>query len=298
MLLGYLAAALIGLALFLVITGLGRRPAADVPDDTEVLDTRTQVLQAPLGDRATRPVRDLLVSVGSRLRPSREVERGLNRKLDAAGLSLPPEAFYALKAVTAAAAILLAILIALLTTGLADLRGIVGVVVAAVLGYLGPNLWLLHTRQARQQAIALDLPEGLDLLALTVRAGLGLEQGIAEVSREIPGPLGQELDRLLKEEQLGRTRREAIQAMKDRNPNEDLQRLTGALLHADKLGTPIGQTLTTQARELRRRRRARARERAGKAPVKLLVPLILFVFPAMFVVIIGPGVIGIIENLF
>ena len=110
---------------------------------------------------------------------------------------------------------------------------------------------------------------------------------------ELAGPLGAELDRFLREQQLGRGRQAALEGLIERNSSEDLRSLALALLQADQLGTPIAVTLQVQAREMRRRRRARARERAGKAPVKLLFPLIFGIFPALFVIIMGPGALAI-----
>lgn len=302
LLLGYGGAALVGLGLAIVVSSLLRRPLRRNtvrPVDGEVAapGTRDEELSVSLGARLISPLTSAFTHLGERVRPAGR-NRRLEARLEAAGVSVSSDVFYAGKVLGAASGTMIGLLGLLLTGRVLSAVGVIGVVFAGAIGFLVPDVWLSHVRQRRQQQIRVALPEALDLLALAVRAGLGLEQGLAEVTREVEGPLGTELARMLKEQQLGRTRHEAITALKERNSDEDLQRLTAALLHADRLGTPIAQTLQVQANELRRRRRSRARETAGKAPVKLLVPLILFIFPAMFVVIIGPGVIGIMQNVF
>lgn len=299
MVLGQLGALLVGLAVVLVAAGRAR-PATvrgrALLHERAVVEQPVDLHQARLHQSVVRrvgqPVVGRLSGMGRRLMPGRHVD-GLRQHLDSAGLTIPVETFLAAKAASTGAGLLVG-------AGWAVLGGPGGLLVAvgaAVAGFVVPDLLLRSRAQERQQAISRALPEALDLLALTVRAGLGFEQALAHITSEITGPLATELDRVLKEQQLGRSRRQALEALQHRNDSEDLRALTSALLQADRLGTPIGDTLNVQARELRRRRRADARERAGKAPVKLLVPLIFGIFPAMFVVIIGPGALKIIEAL-
>jgi tight adherence protein C len=239
-----------------------------------------------------------LTGVLGRLRPGTRLSRDraskVRRRLDRAGIALPPEAVMAAKVAGLGIGLVVGVILATLIGG-GVLVGLAILGLASLIGFATPDLYVLHTAQARQQEIQRAVPETLDLLALTAQAGLGLEQGIAEVSGELTGPLGAELDRFIREQQLGRGRQAALQGMIDRTSSEDLRSLALALLQADQLGTPIATTLQVQAREMRRRRRARARERAGKAPVKLLFPLIFGIFPALFVIIMGPGALAIIE---
>jgi tight adherence protein C len=297
MLLGYLGALAVGAGLWLVVTGLARRPGAAALAAVTASGARPggrPAPDAPLRARVGAPLLARLATVGRRMTPGDQVAR-LRASLDNAGVALPVQTLLALRAVAVGAALLAALAwVALGAPGPAPL-----VLVAAVAaGWALPRVVLAGRGRARQEAIDGALPETLDLLALTVQAGLGLEQGVAEVAAEADGPLGEELGRFLREQQLGRSRREALTALRERNASDDLAALVGALLHADRLGTPVADTLRVQARELRRRRRAAARERAGKAPVKLLFPLILGIFPAMFVVLVGPGVLSVIDALF
>ena len=296
-LLGYLAAGLIGLAIALVAVGLSRRTTHGVAALTRVgvggsvpagptVDS-TPTLGARLGTIVSR-------RLPGRRRLSREETDRVRHRLDRAGLSMPAEALVALKVAAIGAGLLVGLLVTLVF-GLSLVAGLVAVAVFAVLAWMAPDLWVLNTAQRRQQQIDRAMPETLDLLALTAQAGLGLEQGVAEVAGELPGALGAELDRFLKEQQLGLSRSDALRGLSERNSSEDLRTFALALLQAEKLGTPISRTLQVQAQEMRRRRRARARERAGKAPVKLLFPLIFGIFPALFIIIMGPGALSIME---
>lgn len=296
MFLGYTGAIALGASITLVVMALDRR-RAKVPLLAELAasstDARTRRLAQPLPLRLVGVWGDHLVALGRRLTPGRSRAR-LHERLDQAGFAAPAEVFHAAKAAAGALGLVVGIAVALLLGP----GGSWTLVIPLLLGLGGlftPEIYLSHATQRRGQLVTLALPESLDLLALTVQAGLGLEQALTEVSAEVPGPLGEEFERVLKEQQLGRSRREALEALRLRTSSEDLARLVAALLHAEELGTPLSTTLRTQATELRRRRRARARERAGKAPVKLLFPLIFCILPAMFVVIIGPGILSILS---
>lgn len=301
-LIGYLGALAVGVGLALVVASRQRRTAGQValraamggPEPSAAThDLREAWLHAGLLDRVVRPAVARLGRVGRRITPWARTE-ALRERLDNAGYAVPAESFLAFKMVS----IGVGLFVALGYAALGGPRPLVALLICAAAGYGVPELLVISQGQKRQEDISRTLPEALDLLALTVRAGLGFEQGVAEVAEEITGPVATEFDRMLKEQQLGRSRRDALVSLHDRNRSEELRGLVSALLQSDKLGTPIADTLTVQARELRRHRRAVARERAGKAPVKLLFPLIFGIFPAMFVIIIGPGALQIMDALF
>lgn len=300
-LIGYLGALAIGVALTVLVVGRSpRRTAGQVALGSLSYDgehpaaayDRDARLSAGLLDRVARPAITGLASAGRRITPTAQAD-AIRSRLDNAGYSVSVELFFAAKVAALGAIVLLSIAYA----AFGGPKPLLAVALGAVAGYVLPDLLLHSQGQKRQTEISRTLPEALDLLALTVRAGLGLEQGIAEVNEELTGPLAIEFDRMLKEQQLGRSRRDALKSMYDRNRSEELRPFVAALLQADKLGTPMADTLTVQSREMRRRRRAAARELAGKAPVKLLFPLIFGIFPAMFVIIIGPGVLTIMDNI-
>ncbi|MGH9066423.1 MAG: type II secretion system F family protein [Acidimicrobiales bacterium] len=167
--------------------------------------------------------------------------------------------------------------------------GLLLVILLATAGLLGPPAWLRRGTRRRQDSIRSDLPDVLDLLAIAVEAGTGLEGALELVCVNFATPLGEELARTLKEMELGLTRREALQNLKRRTEVSDLSGFVLALVQADTLGMPIGPILRAQAAEMRLRRRQWAKERAAKLPVKMLFPMITLIFPAIFIVVLGPA---------
>jgi tight adherence protein C len=157
-------------------------------------------------------------------------------------------------------------------------------------GLAGPYAWLNRRMQERQTSILRDLPDILDLLAISVEAGVGLEGAMDVVCTNFSSPLATEFAHTLKEMELGLSRKEALQNLKRRAEVPELSNFVIALVQADALGMPLGRVLHTQATEQRSRRRQWAREKAGKLPVKILFPLIVFIFPAILVVVLGPAV--------
>jgi tight adherence protein C len=166
-------------------------------------------------------------------------------------------------------------------------------VLGGAFGFLGPDVWVSRRARSRQMEIRRTLPEALDLMAIGVQAGMGLEATIALVTQRLPGALGEELNRMLHEVQLGASRREALHNLRERTDVDELSTFALALAQADTLGSPLGEVLRVQAGEMRMLRRQRAREQAAKTPVKLLVPLLVGIFPALGIVVVGPAVLSI-----
>jgi tight adherence protein C len=172
------------------------------------------------------------------------------------------------------------------------------VVFAAIGGTAGfflPDLLLYNSGLKRQTLIRAQLPEAMDMLTVCVEAGLGFDAALAQVARNTTGPLAAELARALQEMQIGKTRTEALRSMADRTTAPELRSFVSALVQAGELGISVASVLREQAKEMRLRRRQRAEEQAQKVPVKILFPLLLCLFPALFVVIMGPGVITVVH---
>lgn len=162
-------------------------------------------------------------------------------------------------------------------------------------GFFLPDLLLTNVGQKRQERIQKDLADTVDLLVIGIQAGLGFDAALSQVARNTTGPLAGEFQRVLQEMQIGKTRREAFQALADRVSAQDVQHFVAAIVQADALGVPISGVLAEQAGEMRTRRRQRAEEQAQKVPVKILFPLMALVLPALFIVILGPAVLQILE---
>jgi tight adherence protein C len=164
------------------------------------------------------------------------------------------------------------------------------------LGFFLPDLLLYNTGLKRQEQIQKDLPDSVDLLVISIQAGLGFDAALAQLAKNTAGPLAGEFFRVLQEMQIGKSRREAFQALADRVGPPDVRHFVAAIVQADALGVPIASVLAAQAKEMRARRRQRAEEQAQKVPVKILFPLIFFVLPALLIVILGPAVIQILKS--
>ncbi len=167
-----------------------------------------------------------------------------------------------------------------------------------LLGWMLPGLWLSRLVERRQQEIQRCLPDTLDLLVVCIEAGLALDAALARVVERTTGPLTEELRRVQREARLGRRRRDALHDMAQRTGVSEVVSLMAALIQADQTGASIGRVLRVQADQLRVRRRQRAEESAMKTPLKILFPLLFCIFPATFIIILGPAVMAIGEVFF
>jgi tight adherence protein C len=164
-------------------------------------------------------------------------------------------------------------------------------------GYLMPEFWLGGRIKKRQKVILRSIPDTLDLLTISVRAGLGFDAALAKVVEKLPGPLSDEFRRALAEVRVGKTRRDALRDMVPRTQVAPLSNFIGAIIQAEQLGVSISKVLQVQSEQLRIERRQRAEEMAAKAPIKMLFPLVGCIFPALFIVILGPAIIKIMGTL-
>jgi tight adherence protein C len=173
------------------------------------------------------------------------------------------------------------------------LRLIVCAAVGGGIGFFLPDLLLYNSGLKRQTQIRAELPDAMDMLTICVEAGLGFDAALAQVARNSTGPLAAELARALQEMQIGKSRTEALRSMADRTTVPALRAFASALVQAGELGISVASVLREQAKEMRLRRRQWAEEQAQKVPVKILFPLLFCLFPALFVVIMGPAAITI-----
>lgn len=221
----------------------------------------------------------------------------LRARLREAGDPLDPGAFLALRLYAALASLALVLLMVsprLLGGG----GGVLPLALAGGAAYAGsmvPAFWLGRVVTRRKAEIRKSLPEVIDLLCVSVEAGLGLEGAIQKVAERYAGPLAQELGYCLNEMNLGKTREEAWRNLAQRVNLPDLSAVVSAIVQAERLGASLSTVLRVQAADLRERRRQRAEEQARQVPIKLLFPLVFFIFPALFVVILGPAILQILD---
>jgi tight adherence protein C len=182
--------------------------------------------------------------------------------------------------------------------GLTGLLAVAIVPFTALFCYLIPGAGLGQKAINRQEEIQRALPDTMDLLTISVEAGLSFDAALAHVRRKVPGPLSDEIGRMLQEIQLGVPRADAFRHLADRTSVEELKAFVLAMVQADIFGVSVAKVLRSQAKDLRTRRRQRAEEKAIKVPVKILFPLIFCILPAMFVVLLGPGVITVMRTIF
>lgn len=253
-------------------------------------------LSEPFLNRVILPFTTVFTRVGRKLTPigylanirTRMVLAGLSKDFDA-------DRFLSYKGFSLIGGGALAILFMALV-GRSVLQVVLGAIFAIGCFFL-PDLWLNRKIAARQKAIKLALADTLDLLTISVEAGLGFDAALHKVVNNTTGPLSEEFYRLLQEMQLGTARDEAFRNFGERTQVDELGSFILAMLQAEVFGISIGKVLRVQARELRIKRRQRAEEMAQKAPVKIIFPLIMCIFPALLVVIMGPAVIQIYETL-
>lgn len=249
--------------------------------------------EASLKDKGKERLKRVLEDVG-KLMPTAPKDVSRSQLLMARAGYRRPEAVRALQG----AKILLpiALLSVVFFTGLYKENPIVVLLFALVGGYLLPEFWLTSRIRKRQHIIRLSLPDALDLLVICVEAGLALDQALLRVSGElrIAHPeLSEELEIVNAEMRVGKTRLDALRDLAKRTGVEDLKGLVAMLIQTDRFGTSVAQSLRVHSEQLRIMRRQRAEEQAAKTSVKMVPPLVFFIFPAMFVVILGPAVITI-----
>jgi len=171
-------------------------------------------------------------------------------------------------------------------------------VIGGAIGFFLPDILLYNSGQKRQAKLQMALPDALDMLTVCVEAGLGFDAALAQVARNTDGPLAAEFSRALQEMQIGKSRSQALRALADRTTVPEARTFVSALVQASDLGIPVARVLREQSKEMRVRRRQRAEGKAQQVPVKITFPLILCIFPALLVVVLGPGVINIAHALF
>jgi tight adherence protein C len=252
-------------------------------------DVRNRELARPARERLIKPFSTAALALARRFTPTGARE-AIRRKLVMAGSPFGWDADRVLVAKVACLTGGMALGLLFLVTGFAWPLRVVGFLAIGLLGYWLPNIVLTNAVQRRQNAIRNALPDSIDLLTICVEAGLGFDAALAHVSKSTTGPLADEFYRTLQEVQLGRSRNEAMRNLADRSNVTELRAFMLAMVQADIFGVSVANVLRVQANEMRLKRRQLAEERAMKVPIKVLFPVLFCIFPALFVVILGPAI--------
>ena len=264
-----------------------------------VANLRDEQLKTSALTRLIFPFTGKVVSSITRHTPL-DLYRRVNRLIELAGNppALTAERIVAFKIVFGIVGVVVGILVAPLLPFSGFLVPVRTVGVFALAGYTFPSAGLASRASKRQKEIRKALPDTMDLLTISVEAGLGFDAALAQVVKNVPGPLSEEIARMLQEMQIGVIRAEALRHLNDRTDVPELDGFVLSMIQADKYGVGVAKVLRAQSTELRQKRRQRAEEVAQKVPLKLLFPMIFLVLPALFIVILGPGAIQVYETFF
>jgi tight adherence protein C len=292
--------AAVGLMLFAVLSQADEkavvRSSLRQLEDYEVESVREKELLTPITERAIAPFLAGLTGLGKRFTPVGYTEQ-VRVKLVSAGKGDQEhvDRFLAVRVIT----VILAPVAAYFANKYSPVGGIgkiLLVALAVMVCVLGPDAILNRQVEERQYLIRTRLPDVMDLLVISVEAGLGFEQALDRTVAAVPGPLTDEFSRMLGEVRAGSSRADAMRALDARTNVPEIRSFVLAILQADTFGVSIGRVLRAQADEMRIKRRQLAQERAQKAPVKMLIPMVFCIFPALFVIVLGPAAISISEN--
>jgi len=251
------------------------------------LESLTVRILGPMGDALGRKIEGMLPG---------GLIRNIDHQLIQAGQPVTTSGFLFAVCLVLALMMFLGFMVALSMGGLTG-QGLLVFLGCGALGYFLPRVWLGSRVRHRQHEIIKSLPDAFDLVTTCVEAGLGLDASLAKVSEKVAGPFAEELNVMLREVSLGRLRREALKELADRLAIPDLTVFINAVIQAESMGTSISAVLRVQADQMRTRRRQRAEAQAYKAPVKMVFPLVLCIFPTLFIVILGPAALVLYETL-
>jgi tight adherence protein C len=293
---------LVFLAIILIGSALSTSTQSGVTRSLAVLEAMTNApkelnaeLEKSFGERVLAPLQGRAVSIGRRISGADTAER-IRRKLDLAGnpAGWTVDRVLSGKVIGAVAGLVGGLLFQLMLTSPAV--KIVIVVGAVVVGFFAPNLYLYQKSHERADRLQHDLPDAIDLLTISVESGLGFDAALQQVARNTEGPLAEELSRVMREMQIGQGRADALRAMGERTSVADLRTFVGAMVQADAFGIPVAQVLRVQSAEMRVKRRQRAEEKAQQVPVKITIPLIFCILPTLFIAVMGPAVLSIMDS--
>lgn len=300
---------ILGVALVFVALGLlgsalgGASDATGVTRSVELLEAMsaaprelTRQIDRPFSDRVMEPFQARALTIGRRLSGADSAER-IRHKLDLAG---NPKG-WTVDRVTSGKVIgaISMFFISIVLTGAIGsglTMRIVLVALGTLAGFMSPNLYLYQKSYDRAAQLLRGLPDAVDLLTISIESGLGFDAALQQVAKNTEGPIAEEFSRVLREMQIGMGRAAALRALGERTNVNDLRSFVSAMVQADSFGIPIAQVLRVQSHEMRTKRRQRAEEKAQQVPVKMTVPLIFCILPTLFIAVLGPAAIHIMDT--
>jgi tight adherence protein C len=246
-------------------------------------------MSVPFTQRVIIPIAEQIAEFTQSLTPEETIQK-TQRQIELAGSpsGITPGVIWVLRfvAMFAMAGVLFLVL---LLTGQRTLFVIIGLLGGGLFGFMMPPMYLKSKIDRRQEDIIKQLPDALDLMSICVQAGLGFDQAMQRVSEKWDGEIALAFGRVVREIALGKTRREALRSMSESIDVPDVTTFTGAIIQADQLGVSIAKVLKIQADQLRIKRRQRAQEKAQQAPIKMIFPMVIFIFPTIYIVLLGPA---------
>lgn len=292
---GLIGALIAGAVGILIIVVMQRRRSVLMEERLAAFTERTLTLEEleleqPFRERVLKPfVRSMLTLLG-KLLPSKNAGK-VKRNIEMAGSpgGLTPAMFVGVRITLA----LIGLVAGLYLTTLADLPLVSRLMYSSIglcIGFVLPGIWLDRKMKARKHNILKAMPDALDLLSISVEAGLGFDLALQRVSDKWENELSHEFRRVVSDTRLGTQRRDSMRMMAERCGVEDLSNFVQAIIQAEQLGVSIGKILKVQSEQMRMRRRQRAEELAHQAPVKMLFPMVFLIFPSILVVILGPAI--------
>lgn len=219
----------------------------------------------------------------------------IRKQLRYAGIFMEPSDFQFIKYAVLIAAVFITLVI-IIAVDMEPMIMLLVLVCGVLLGVMGPTMYLRSRVTSHQTGIKKQLPDAMDLLCVCIEAGLSFDAALLKVSQKLSGPFIDELLIVYREIQMGRTRRAALQNLCDATNLEELKTFASALVQAEQLGIPINNVMRAQSEQLRIERSQQAKEKGMKASIKMLLPMLLFIFPVVFIILMGPTVLNIIET--
>jgi tight adherence protein C len=299
-----MGAVLVFFAIFLVSTALGDAQSSGLNRSLAVLEAMasgpkelSKDLDKPFAERVLAPLRTSALRIGRRFTGADSGER-IRHKLDLAGN--PPgwtvDRVVAGKVIGLVVGVVGGVVFTILIGPAPTIRILI-IAGGAVAGFFTPSMYLYQKAHDRSHQMGRDLPDAIDLLTISVESGLGFDAAIQQVAKNTEGPLADEFSRMLREMQIGAGRSAALRALGERTDVAEIRSFVSAMIQADAFGIPIAQVLRVQSSEIRVKRRQNAERKAQQVPVKITVPLIFCILPTLFIAVMGPAVVGIMESL-